>query len=142
MKLLVKTISQLRLPFSALVLLLGAESLFGQANTGRITGAVTDASGAVAPDAKVTIVAVETNRRQTYLTDNTRALFVGSLSGRPIPGGSRIAGFQTSGPRRDLAPGSGNGGGQPAIGTGRNNPSDEVTAAEDLVRTRTHHRGK
>src|SRR5262245_51264090 len=66
---------------SALCLLLCAR-LFGQANTGRITGAATDATGAVVPSVKVTIVAVETNRRQTFVTDST-----GRYSSNPLEAG-------------------------------------------------------
>jgi hypothetical protein len=50
-------------------LLLCTESLFSQAETGRITGTVSDSTGAVLPDVEVTIVAVETNRRRTFVTD-------------------------------------------------------------------------
>ena len=60
-------------------LLLCAGNLFGQADTGRITGTVTDATGAVVPNVKVTIVAVETNRRQTFVTDNTGRYSSGPL---------------------------------------------------------------
>jgi outer membrane receptor protein involved in Fe transport len=50
-------------------LLLCPEGLFGQAETGRITGTVTDATGAVVPGAEVTITAVATNRRNAFVTD-------------------------------------------------------------------------
>src|SRR5258708_6453058 len=61
------------------LLLLCVECIFGQADTGRITGTVSDASGAVVPGVRVTIVAVETNRSQTFVTDNT-----GSYSSGPL----------------------------------------------------------
>ena len=61
------------------LLLLCAENLFSQADTGRIIGTVTDATGAVVPNVKVTILAVETNRRQTFVTDNTGRYSSGPL---------------------------------------------------------------
>jgi hypothetical protein len=51
-------------------LLLGAQRLFSQADTGSITGTVTDPASAVLTNVKVTITAVATNRRLTVLTDN------------------------------------------------------------------------
>src|SRR6202158_6095995 len=61
------------------LLLLCAQCIFSQADTGRITGTVSDASGAVVSGVQVTIVAVETNRSQTFVTDNT-----GSYSSCPL----------------------------------------------------------
>src|ERR1700736_4339458 len=61
------------------LLLLCAECIFGQADTGRITGTASDASGAVVPGVRVTIVSVETNLSQTFVTDNT-----GSYSSGPL----------------------------------------------------------
>src|ERR1051326_2153977 len=62
---------KLSVAFAALLLLLlCAQSLFSQATTGRITGTVMDATGAVVPNVKVTIISVETNRRQTFTADN------------------------------------------------------------------------
>ena len=52
------------------VLLLGAERLFSQADTGSITGTVTDPAGAVLTNVKITIMAIATNRRLAVLTDN------------------------------------------------------------------------
>src|SRR6185295_1806944 len=60
-------------------LLLCAESLFGQAEAGRITGTVTDATGAVVPKVEVAIVAVETNRRQELVTDSSGRYSSGPL---------------------------------------------------------------
>lgn len=48
--------------------LLSTEGLFGQAETGRITGTVTDATGAVVPGVEVTIINTDTNRRQSFTT--------------------------------------------------------------------------
>ena len=50
--------------------LLRTELLFGQADTGSITGTVTDPAGALLPNVKVTIIAVATNRHQAVLTNN------------------------------------------------------------------------
>ena len=55
---------------SVCLLLLRNERLFGQADTGSITGTATDPAGAVLPGVKVTIVGVATNRRLSFLTDN------------------------------------------------------------------------
>jgi len=59
-ELLVKS-GVLTLPFC--LMLVCTEGLFGQAETGRITGTVTDATGAVVPGAGVILIAVGTNRR-------------------------------------------------------------------------------
>ncbi len=61
------------------LLLVCTESLFSQADTGRITGTASDVTGAVVPNVKVTIVAVETNRSQTFVTDNTGRYSSGPL---------------------------------------------------------------
>src|ERR1035437_2096638 len=67
-------------------LLLGGGRLFGQAETGRIPGTVTDASGAVVPSVKVTIVSVATNQRQDFTTDRA-----GRYSSGPLrPGEYRV----------------------------------------------------
>ena len=67
-------------------LLLGGGRLFGQADTGSITGTVTDASGAVVPSVKVTIVSVATNQRQDFTTDRA-----GRYSSGPLrPGEYRV----------------------------------------------------
>src|SRR5256885_2121713 len=82
--------------FSALcLLLLCTESLFSQADTGRITGTVSDATGAVAPGVQVTIVAVETNRSQTFVTDNT-----GRYSSGPLRVGAYRVEAQATGFKR------------------------------------------
>src|ERR1700730_11552834 len=46
--------------------LVGTERLFGQADTGSITGTVTDPAGGVLSGVKVTITAVATNQQQTF----------------------------------------------------------------------------
>ena len=74
----------LRVAFPVLCLLfLCAPSLFSQADTERITGTASDDTGAVVPNVKVTIIAVETNRRQTFVTDNT-----GHYSSGPLQAGA------------------------------------------------------
>src|SRR5437879_2185832 len=77
------------------LLLLWAESLFSQANTGRITGTASDATGAVVPNVKVTITAVETNRRQTFVTDNT-----GHYSSGPLQAGAYRVEAESTGFKR------------------------------------------
>lgn len=66
--------------------LLGEVRAFSQADTGNITGAITDPSGAVVPGVKVTIVAVATNQQQEATTDGA-----GRYSSGPVrPGDYRI----------------------------------------------------
>ena len=61
----------LRLGVLALCFLVpGAERLFSQADTGSITGTVTDPAGAVLTNVKITIIAVATNRHLSVITDN------------------------------------------------------------------------
>ncbi len=71
----------LRLGVLALCLfLLGEQRSFGQVDTGSISGTITDSSGAVAPGAKVTIVAVATNQQRTLTTDDSGRYSSGPLS--------------------------------------------------------------
>ncbi len=77
------------------LLLLCPESLFSQADTGRITGTASDATGAVVPNVKVTILAVETNRRQTFVTDNT-----GHYSSGPLQAGAYRVEAESAGFKR------------------------------------------
>src|SRR5260370_4383173 len=60
-------------------LLLGAERLFSQADTGSITGTVTDPAGAVLTNVKVTITAIATNRRLGVLSEKERRYSSGPL---------------------------------------------------------------
>src|SRR5260370_12240614 len=76
-------------------LLLGAQSLFSQANTGRITGTATDVTGALVPGVKVTIIAVETNRHQTFVTDST-----GRYSSGPVQAGAYRVEAESTGFKR------------------------------------------
>ena len=75
-------------------LLLCAESLFGQAETGRITGTVTDATGAIVPGAEITITAVDTNRRQIFVTDETGRYSSGPLRVGPYRIEAQSTGFK------------------------------------------------
>ncbi len=71
----------LRLGVLALCLfLLGEQRSFSQADTGSITGTITDPSGAVVPGAKVTIIALATNQQRTLTTDDS-----GRYSSGPLP---------------------------------------------------------
>src|SRR5882724_7642315 len=99
MKLMARNVSvckvwlKLGVVFCALcLLLLCAESLFSQADTGRITGTVSDGTGAVAPGVRITIVAVETNRTQTFVTDN-----MGRYSSGPLRVGAYRVEAQATG---------------------------------------------
>ena len=76
------------------IFLLGAVRLFSQADTGSITGTLTDATGAVVPGVKISIIAASTNHEETITTDNA-----GRYSSGPLrPGQYRIeaerAGFK------------------------------------------------
>ena len=72
--------------FALCFLLLSGVRLFSQADTGSITGTVTDASGAVVPGVKVSIVSVATNQRQDITTDSA-----GRYSSVPLrPGEYRV----------------------------------------------------
>src|SRR5450755_1178230 len=52
------------------ILLLSSVWLFGQAETGTLIGTVTDVSGAVVSNAKVTVVSVGTNASRSTVTDS------------------------------------------------------------------------
>lgn len=61
------------------LLFLCTESVLGQSETARITGTVTDTTGAVVPGARVTVVAVETNRIRAFVTDSAGRYSSGPL---------------------------------------------------------------
>src|SRR5271169_3921348 len=63
-------LSVARVAVAALSLLLPVASLFGQSERGTITGVVHDSSGAVVPNAKVTIVSQATNTTLTMTTND------------------------------------------------------------------------
>jgi hypothetical protein len=75
-------------------LLLGAERLFSQADTGSITGTVTDPAGAVLTNVKITITAVATNRQLTVLTDNEGRYASGPLRVGEYRVEAELAGFK------------------------------------------------
>ena len=50
------------------LLLLCPLTLFGQAEAGRIAGTATDATGAIVPGVEVTVINLDTNRRQNFKT--------------------------------------------------------------------------
>ncbi len=76
----------------ALCLLLVCEGkLFGQVNTGSISGTITDASGAVVPGVKISIIAVATNQKKEVTTDGAGRYTSGPLR----PGEYRIEAAQT-----------------------------------------------
>ena len=63
----------------SLLLLLCAGSALAQSETARITGTVSDSTGAVVPDVEVVIIAVETNRRHAFVTDGAGRYSSGPL---------------------------------------------------------------
>jgi len=64
---------KLRLLLAFLLLVLLSASAAGQSITGSITGVVTDSTGAVIPDAEVTVINTDTNIRSTVRTDQWTA---------------------------------------------------------------------
>ncbi len=76
------------------LLLLCAQSVFSQANTGRITGTVSDASGTITPGVKITIVAVETNRSQAFVTDSSGRYASGPLQVGAYRVEAQLTGFK------------------------------------------------
>src|SRR5580658_9314105 len=56
---------------TALVLLLANQSVFGQVDEGSITGVVQDATGAVVPNAKVTLLNTDQGLTETTTTDSS-----------------------------------------------------------------------
>ena len=77
-----------------LCFLLGTEGLFGQAETGRITGTVSDATGAVVPNVEVAIVAIDTNRRNTFVTDHAGRYSSGPLRVGEYRVEAQVTGFK------------------------------------------------
>src|SRR5438105_2744229 len=117
------------------LLLLCAPSLFSQADTGRITGTASDATGAVVPNVKVTITAVETNRRQTFVTDST-----GHYSSGPLQAGAYRIEAESAGFKRLVREAISLQVQETAVvnlqlEVGEISQVTTVTAAEDLVRT-------
>ena len=79
---------------SLCLLLLSTERLFSQADTGSITGTVTDPASAVLPNVKVTIIAVATNRRESFLTDSEGRYSSGPLRVGEYRIEAELAGFK------------------------------------------------
>ena len=73
---------------------LRTESLFGQADTGTISGTVTDPAGAVMSSVKVTIVAIATNQERTLTTDNAGRYSSGPLNPGEYRVEAEMAGFK------------------------------------------------
>jgi hypothetical protein len=64
---------------AAMLLLLSAPSVFAQGITGTITGTVTDPTGAIVPNAKVTITQVDTNAVRTIMSSGSGTYSVPQL---------------------------------------------------------------
>jgi hypothetical protein len=129
MRFLVKTITAL------FFVLPCVENLFGQANTGRITGTVSDSSGAVVPNAKITIIAIETNRQQSYVSDGA-----GAYSSAPLQVGQYRVEAESPGFKRLVRDAISIQVQETAVVNlqlelGEVTQVTTVTAAEDLVRT-------
>jgi len=112
-----------------------AESLLSQVETGRIIGTVTDVTGAVVPDAEVTIVAVATNRHHTFVTNNG-----GRYSSGPLQVGEYRVEVQMSGFKRLVREGISLEVQETAVlnlqlELGQLTEQVTVTAAQDLIRT-------
>lgn len=86
---------RVRLLSTGLVVLLGCVSLFGQSNTGRISGGVTDQSGGAVANAAVTVTNVQTSVSRNLTTDTAGEYVAPGL----IPGAYlvhvAVTGFKT-----------------------------------------------
>ena len=135
----------LRLRFGALsvcMLLLGAGRLFSQADTGSITGTATDPAGAVLPGAKITIIAVATNRRQSYLTDSEGRYSSGPLRVGEYEIDAELTGFKRLVRRSILIQVQQTAVINLQLELGTVTQETTVTAAPDLVGPWTHHRAR
>ena len=74
--------------------LLGGGRLFSQTDTGSIAGTVTDATGAVVPGVKVTVVATGTNQKRTLTTDSAGRYSSGPLRPTEYRVEAELAGFK------------------------------------------------
>lgn len=74
--------------------LLGGGRLFSQTDTGSIAGTVTDATGAVVPGVKVTVVAIGTNQKRTLTTDSAGRYSSGPLRPTEYRVEAELAGFK------------------------------------------------
>ena len=80
---------------AALLFCLALPSLFAQTDTGNIVGTVTDATGAVIPDAPVTATNTETGQKLTAVSNGA-----GEFNILAVPRGSysvavKVKGFQS-----------------------------------------------
>lgn len=80
--------------------MLATSSLFAQVETARITGTVTDATGAVVPGARVAIVQLQTNRKVMAVTDGE-----GRYVSVPVPVGRYQLEVEASGFKRAVRSG-------------------------------------
>lgn len=76
------------------LLLLCAGSAAAQSETARITGTVSDSTGAVVPDVEVLIIAVETNRRFMFVSDGAGRYSSGPLQVGAYRVEAEFAGFK------------------------------------------------
>src|ERR1700722_12827771 len=79
---------------SLCIFLLCAGRLFGQVDTGSITGTLTDSSGAVVPGVKVTITDVATDRGAVISTDTSGHYASGPLRPGEYKIKAEMAGFK------------------------------------------------
>ena len=121
--------------FCLCVFLLCAQWLFGQADTGRITGTVTDPAGAVMAGAKVTIVAVATNRQLAFVTDNEGRYSSGPLRVGEYQVEVELPGFKRLVRQSILLQVQQTAVVNMQLELGAVTQETTVTAAEDLVRT-------
>ena len=78
------------------IVLLGAlvgAALFAQVDSGRLTGIVSDATDAVVPGAKVTVINQKTGNRRTAIANDQGIYFVTNLSAAPYSVSAEFAGF-------------------------------------------------
>src|SRR5438093_104506 len=83
-----------RLPWAVVCLLLLAGRAAAQTGTGRISGTVTDVTGAVVPGVTVTAVHVETGIAHVTATTRTGAFVFPSLPVGPYTVGAELTGFK------------------------------------------------
>ena len=127
----------LRLRFGApsvCMLLLGAGRLFSQADTGSITGTAMDPAKQPA-GGKITIIAVATNRRQSYVTDSEGRYSLGPLRVGEYEIDAELTGFKRLVRRSILIQVQQTAVINLQLELGTVTQETTVTAAPDLVRT-------
>jgi hypothetical protein len=86
-----------RIPLGLAILLMGAGNLFGQAGaTGTILGTVTDSSGAIIPNVKVTVTNIATNSAVRTVTSSAGDYSVSSLNPGTYSVSAESKGFEKS----------------------------------------------